>query len=186
MKLFPVFLRLEGRRVLLVGGGPIAASKLPGLLSAGAEVVVVSPDVHPEIVESGVEIRQRGFSAGDLDGVFFVVAAAPPEVNAQVLVEAEKRGLFVNAVDDLRSATAYLGGVVRKGGVTLAVSTDGKAPALAGLIREALELVLPADGDGWLPLAEKLRAAWKQSPVPMSERRPMLLRALIEKYKEFK
>lgn len=184
MTLYPVFLQLEGRKVLLVGGGNVAASKLPGLVSAGAKVVVVAPDIQPAIRKAGVELHQRGFVPGDLDGAFFVVAAAPAEINREVLVEAERRGLFVNAVDDLRSATAYLGGVVRRGGVTLAVSTDGRAPALAGLIREALELVLPVELDGWMTFAERLRAQWKKDGTPMPARRPMLLQALLAKYSE--
>src|SRR5207302_1532256 len=103
---YPVFLRLDGRRVLLGGGGRAAAASL-------------------------------------------VVAAAPSEVNRAVAVAAEARGLFVNAVDDAASASALLGGVVHRGGVTVAVSTGGRAPALAGLLREALEAVLPEDVEAW-------------------------------------
>ena len=137
--LFPVFLKLAGRRVLVVGGGPVAASKLAALAAAGAVVHVVAPDVVPEIAALGVAIARREFVAADLDDAWFVVAAATPEVNRQVADAAESRHVFVNAVDDLASASAYLGGVVRKGGVTLAISTDGRAPALAGLLREGLE-----------------------------------------------
>ena len=93
------------------------------------------------------------------------------------------RGIFVNAVDDTASAAAYLGGVVRKAGVTVAVSTDGRAPALAGLLREALEAVLPDDLDQWVEAAFRLRSRWRADNVPMAERRPQLLRALEEIYR---
>jgi uroporphyrin-III C-methyltransferase/precorrin-2 dehydrogenase/sirohydrochlorin ferrochelatase len=109
-ELFPTFLKLAGRPVLVVGGGPVAASKLASLLAAGAEVTVVAPDVVPEIERSGVRIERRAFAEGDLDRAWFVVAAAPPEVNSQVALAAEQRRVFVNAVDDPASASAYLGG----------------------------------------------------------------------------
>ncbi len=86
-----------------------------------------------------------------------MVAAAPPEVNRQVLAAAEARQLFVNAVDDPPHATAYLGGVVRRDGVTVAISTGGRAPALAGLLREALDAWLPDDLDAWMAAADEAR-----------------------------
>jgi uroporphyrin-III C-methyltransferase/precorrin-2 dehydrogenase/sirohydrochlorin ferrochelatase len=180
--LFPAFLKLAGRRVLVVGGGPVAASKLAALVAAGAVVHVVAPDVVPAIVERGVEVARREFVPADLDGAWFVVAAATPEVNRQVADAAESRHVFVNAVDDLASASAYLGGVVRKGGVTLAISTDGRAPALAGLLREGLESVLPDDLAKWQKAADAARRDWKAAGVPMEARRPLLLQAINRLY----
>src|SRR5262245_44000349 len=98
--MFPAFLDLRSRRVLVVGGGPVAASKLGALLDAGADVTVVSPDVVPEIERSGVAMVRRRFEDADLDGAWWVVAAAPREVNEQVVAAAEARRVFVNAVDD--------------------------------------------------------------------------------------
>ena len=115
--------------MLLVGGGAVAAAKLDGLLAAGALVTVVAPEINASIERPGVTLLRRGFNPGDLDGVWWVVAAAPPDVNRQVQVAAESRRLFVNAVDDPAHATAYLGGVVRRGDVTIAISTAGRAPA---------------------------------------------------------
>jgi siroheme synthase-like protein len=179
---YPVFLRFQGRLAVLVGGGRVAASKLSALLAAGARVRVVAPEVRPELEGSEVEVRRRPFAPEDLDGAFFVVAAAPPEVNRRVREAADARGLFVNAVDDAKAASAFLGGVVRKGGVTLAVATDGRAPALAGLLREALERVLPEDVSSWVELGERVRAGWRETGIPMGARRPLLLRALLELY----
>jgi uroporphyrin-III C-methyltransferase/precorrin-2 dehydrogenase/sirohydrochlorin ferrochelatase len=105
-------------------------------------------------------------------------------VNRQVQAAAEARHLFVNAVDDPAHATAYLGGIVRREGVTVAISTGGRAPALAGLLREALEAWLPADLDRWMAAADEARRGWKRDQVPMSERRPRLLETLNELYKE--
>jgi uroporphyrin-III C-methyltransferase / precorrin-2 dehydrogenase / sirohydrochlorin ferrochelatase len=181
-EVYPVFLRLEGRRVVLVGGGPVAAGKLPALLEAGARVTVIAPEVSAELERPGVTVLRRPFASADLDGASFVVAAAPPEVNRAVAAAAEARGLFVNAVDDADSASALLGGVVRRGGVTVAVSTGGRAPALAGLLREALEAVLPDDVGAWVEIGERARAGWKQRGLPIGERRPLLLQALQDLY----
>lgn len=180
--LFPVFLKLSGRRVLLVGGGRVAAAKLRPLLDAGARVTVVAPTVLDEIAACAVTIVRRPFVPPDLNGAWFVVAAAPPEVNSMVAACAEARGLFVNAVDDVRNASAYLGGVVRRDGVTVAISTSGAAPALAGLLREGLDALLPADLDAWMARAVDERRAWTAEGVPMPARRPRLLEALVALY----
>jgi uroporphyrin-III C-methyltransferase/precorrin-2 dehydrogenase/sirohydrochlorin ferrochelatase len=177
-ELFPVFLKLAGRRVVVVGAGPVAASKIGALVAAGADVRVVAPDVRPEILDSGVAVDRRPFEACDLDDAWLVVAAATPEVNREVARLAEARRVFVNAVDDPPNATAYLGGIVRRDGVTLAISTAGHAPALAGLLREALDHVLPSDLPRWLAEARTARTRWLQDRVPMDARRPLLLRAL--------
>jgi uroporphyrin-III C-methyltransferase/precorrin-2 dehydrogenase/sirohydrochlorin ferrochelatase len=189
---YPVFLRLAGRRVLLVGGGPVAASKLQGLLDAGAAITVVSPEIVAEIGARAranaatVEIHQREFAAADLEGVWFVVAAATPDVNRAVARAADERQIFVNAVDDPPNATAYLGGVVRREGVTVAISTDGHAPALAGLLREALDSLLPAPAalSKWMQEARAIRQEWIANGVPMEARRPLLLQRLNELYAE--
>jgi len=111
-----------------------------------------------------------------------VVAAASPGVNRAVAQAAGERRLFVNAVDDPEAATAYAGGVVHRGAVVVAVSTSGRAPALAGLLREALDELLPADLESWTSSAHDLRDRWKAGGVPMSERRPLLLQTLNRLY----
>jgi uroporphyrin-III C-methyltransferase / precorrin-2 dehydrogenase / sirohydrochlorin ferrochelatase len=196
--LLPLFLNLTGRAVLLVGGGPVAAAKLNQLLAAGARVRVVSPEIRQEIADLAqppqprddgpertapqVTIAQRAFEPADLDGVWLVVAAATPEVNRQVAEVAETRRVFVNAVDDPANASAFLSGVVRRDGVTLAISTSGQAPALAALLREGLDLLLPSDLASWIDTARAERVVWRRDGVPMEARKPRLLRALNALY----
>lgn len=183
MRLYPAFLKLAGRRVLVVGGGPVAASKLRGLLDAGADVTVVAPAWVDEVAAADVTRVEREFRPSDLDGAWLVVAAAPPAVNRAVARAAETRRVFVNAVDDPPNASLYLGGVVRRAGVTFAVSTDGRAPALAGLLREGLDAVLPAaELERWLSEAARARERWRSERTPMEERRPALLDALVRLY----
>ena len=134
-------------------------------------------------VVPGIVIVERGFLATDLDGARWVVAAATPEVNREVAAAAAARGLFVNAVDDVTSASAYLGAVIRRGPVEVAISTGGLAPALAGLLREALDAILPEDLERWIDVARAARADWKRAGVPIAERRPLLLRALDRIYR---
>ena len=181
-ELLPVFLHLRGRRVVLVGAGPVGASKLSQLLAAGADVRVVAPEVHADVARAPVEIHRREFHEADLDDAWLVVAAATPEVNRKVAAAAEARRIFVNAVDDPPNATAYLGGVVRRDGVTVAISTSGEAPAIAGLLREGLDALLPSDLSAWMATAREARLEWRRAGVPMEQRRPALLDALNRLY----
>jgi siroheme synthase-like protein len=178
----PVFLRFDRRRVVVVGGGSVAASKIPALVAAGGAVTVVAPSVSPAIDRSHVTVIEREFSPDDLDGAWFVTAAATPAVNRQVRDAAESRSVFVNAVDDPANATAYLGGAIARGGVTVAFSTGGQAPALAGLLREALDEIVPADVGRWLERAHELSRTQRSEGVPMAARRPQLLETLNRLY----
>jgi len=179
---FPLFLKLGGRRVLLVGAGRVAWWKLETLLAAGADVTVVAPAALPEFSRAPARLVLRPFEEDDLDGVWLVVSAATPDVNRRVAAAASARRVFVNSVDDPDHATAYAGSVLRRDGVTVAVSTDGRAPALARLLREALDSLLPADVSSWTDVARGLRRAWREARVPLEARRPLLLHALNRLY----
>jgi uroporphyrin-III C-methyltransferase/precorrin-2 dehydrogenase/sirohydrochlorin ferrochelatase len=187
--LLPLFLNIAGRRVVLVGGGPVAAAKLQQLLAAGASVCVVAPDLVPAIANaaatgaSDITIVRRAFTPGDLDGAWLVIAAATPDVNRAVAEAAEARRLFVNAVDDPANASAYLSGVIRREGFTLAVSSNGEAPGLTALLRQGLDALLPRrELARWLREARKQRRRWKADGVPMEQRRPLLLDAINRLY----
>ena len=165
----PLFLNVSGRRIVLVGRGPVAESKQRQFAAEGADVRTIDPDQ---------------FQASHLDDAWLVVAAASLEINRDVARAAEARRIFVNAVDDPANATAYLSGIVRRDGVTIAISTEGAAPALTALLREALDEVLPHDLEQWVDTARDARNAWKRSSVPMEQRKPLLLAALNRLYQE--
>jgi uroporphyrin-III C-methyltransferase/precorrin-2 dehydrogenase/sirohydrochlorin ferrochelatase len=181
-ELFPLFARLAGRRVVIVGGGAMATARAKQLAAAGARITVVAPEVSDGAVGLADVVLRRPFDPGDLDGAWFAVAAATPEVNRAVADAADSRRILVNAVDDPERASAYTAGVVRRGGATVAISTAGRAPALAGLLREAIDAVLPSDLGAWMDIAEAERSAWKAAKVPLATRRPMLLQKLNALY----
>jgi uroporphyrin-III C-methyltransferase/precorrin-2 dehydrogenase/sirohydrochlorin ferrochelatase len=143
MSLFPIFVKLEGRPILLVGAGPVAESKIAALLSAGAAVTVVAPTATPgiqKLAEDGkIFWHQRVFDSRDLDGMTLVVAAVPKEVAGLIYQEAQVRGVLVNSVDDPDNCDFYYPSVVNRGDFQIAISTAGHSPALAQRIRIELE-----------------------------------------------
>jgi siroheme synthase-like protein len=181
---FPVFLKLAGKRVLVVGAGKMAEEKLPALGAEGAQIDLAPPEHLLRFQHERVRWHQRPFEERDLNGMWYVVSAAPPEINAQVTTLANERQIFVNAVDDLEVATAYLGAVVETNGLTLAISSSGAAPGLVSLLRQGLEELLPEDLSAWLDVASRLRPQWKRDKVPFKERKPQLLRALNRIYED--
>ncbi len=100
----------------------MAAVRVRQLAEAGARVTVVAPDLREDAAQAAAVVLRRPFRPADLDGAWFAVAAATPEVNREVAHAAEQRRVLVNAVDDPETATAYTGGVVRRDGVTVAIS----------------------------------------------------------------
>jgi precorrin-2 dehydrogenase / sirohydrochlorin ferrochelatase len=136
MSLFPIFLKLEGRRCLVVGAGKIGESKVRSLLEAGASVRVVALEAGNAIAELAdvglIDLEQRGFEAKDLDGTFLVIAATSvTSLNQTIFEEAQVRGVLCNAVDDPQRCDFYYGAVMRRGDLQIAISTAGNSPALA-------------------------------------------------------
>jgi siroheme synthase-like protein len=181
---FPLFLRLEGRPVLVVGAGPVGLEKARALAAAGARVHLVAPDATAERARaaSAGSFASRPFAPDDVDDVWLVVAAANPEVNRAVRAAADDRRVFVVAVDDVASCSAIGAATFERGGITVALSSDGRAPALVALLRRALEALLPDELAAWTDVAAEARRDWKAGGVPMLERRPKLLRALAALY----
>jgi precorrin-2 dehydrogenase / sirohydrochlorin ferrochelatase len=137
---YPVTLRLEGRRCLVVGGRSVARQKVLGLLDAGASVTVVAPDVDDALAALDVVVARRPYRSGEVAGYRLVVAATgDPAVNEQVHADAERAGVWVNAADDPVHCSFTLPAVVRRGPLSIAVATDGRSPALASWLRARLE-----------------------------------------------
>jgi siroheme synthase-like protein len=155
MSLFPAFLKLHSRRVLVVGGGSIAAQKISGLLEAGAQVHVVSPKLAPQLTDwvrnQQITWSPKPFEPADLDGAFLVVAATSlRDLNADVYHEADQRNILCNAVDDIDHCHFYYGSIVQRGDLQIAISTNGKSPALAQRLRKELEQQFGPEYEYWL------------------------------------
>lgn len=134
---YPVTLLLEGRSCLVVGGGPVAERKAAGLVAVDALVTVVAPSVTEALAAMTLEVHRRPFEATDVTGRRLVVSATGrPEVERAVRDAAEAAGVLVNAADDPDACSVLLPAVVRRGPVTVAVSTTGRSPALASVVRD--------------------------------------------------
>ncbi|HIB13578.1 MAG TPA: bifunctional precorrin-2 dehydrogenase/sirohydrochlorin ferrochelatase [Dehalococcoidia bacterium] len=161
---YPVYLNLTGKKCLVFGGGPIAEDKIAKLQSTGAQVTIVSPTVTPNLQawahRGDFQWQPREYQAGDMEGAFLSIAATNDrQVNHEIFQEAERLGVLINVVDDPEQCTFIAPAVVRRGQVTLAISTGGASPALARKLREALteDPVLEwADLAGVLSLARKV------------------------------
>lgn len=139
--LYPVFLKLEGKRALVVGGGKVAEQKIKGLLDSGANVVVIAPDVTRLIealyAEGRISLIRRTYNHDDVDGYSIVIGATDdPEVQRRVFIDARERNIPVNVADEPALCSFYLGAVFGKGDLKVAVSTNGKSPTIGKIIRD--------------------------------------------------
>lgn len=155
MSLFPMFVKLEGRRCVVVGAGRIGEPKIKSLLIAHADVLVIAPRVTPAVAawaKAGlVQWEGREFVASDLDDAFLVIAATSSvQVNEYVYRAAQERKILCNAVDDPLRCDFYYSSVVRRGQLQVAISTEGQSPALAQRLRRELESSIGPEYAGWL------------------------------------
>jgi siroheme synthase-like protein len=179
--LYPLFLKLGGRPVLVVGAGSVAERKVMTLLSAGARIRVVAPRATAKIQQLAqaktIEWTARGFKDADVEQVWLVVAStSDADVQRRVAATASAHHTFVVAVDDPTHASAYSGAVVRRPPFTIAISSSGATPAMTRLVREVVEQVLPSDA--WVEHAKRLRAKWLAEGTPTGDRFAELVRAI--------
>jgi len=144
MKYYPICLRIEGERCLVVGGGKVAERKVRGLLDSGAGVVVISPELTDGLarLQAGGVIgwEARGYQQGDVAGFFLVMAATDAvEVQDLVQADAEQYHILLNVADVPDKCNFILPALVQRGPLSLAISTSGKSPALAKKLRQELE-----------------------------------------------
>ena len=141
---YPIFLNISGKRCVVVGGGQVSLRKVKALLEHRASVEVISPDACPELnklAEDGeISVLPRSYRAGDLEDAFIVIAATSDrDTNLEVAQEAQRKAVLVNVVDDQDNSDFIAPSYVRRGDITIAVSTAGRSPALARKIRTRLE-----------------------------------------------
>jgi precorrin-2 dehydrogenase / sirohydrochlorin ferrochelatase len=149
VNLFPIFLKLEGRRCVVIGAGAVGTQKIAGLLESGADVVVIdsSPSVSfRETFAARVTWHARRYVPADLDGAYLVIVATSDEaLNRQIYDEAQRRGILANVVDVPPLCDFYYPAVVRRGALIVAVSSQGESPHLAQRVRDEITEVLPEE-----------------------------------------
>jgi precorrin-2 dehydrogenase/sirohydrochlorin ferrochelatase len=182
MALYPIFLKLEGRKVLIVGGGKIAEEKAGAVLRCALDVTVVAPEITPRIREwaEGGRVRYTPgeYQSGMASEFFLVIACTDCQnVNRTIYEEARKTGVLCNAVDDPSYCDFYAPAVVSRGDFQIAISTGGRSPALAQRVRKTLEQDFGPEYASWTGWLGRMREGILEV-LPRSERRTELLHLL--------
>lgn len=163
MQFYPIYLNLQDRRVVVIGGNKFAREKVEALLRAEACVMVIATELDPSLQElvnaQHITHLAREYHVGDLVGAFLVISALnDAEINAQIFREADTRNIPVNVVDDLPHCSFIAPSILRRGDLAVAISTSGKAPALAVRLRQKFEQEIGDEYARFLEIAGTLRA----------------------------
>jgi siroheme synthase-like protein len=173
---YPVMLDLSCRPCLVVGGGAVAERKVEGLVEAGARVTVVSPSLtHPLLrlaTDARLHWRPREYVTGDAEGfVLVMVAADDVSVNTAVATECRERGILINCADDAARCDFILPSVLKRGALTVTVSTGGASPTMARLVREELESLLPGDVAALTDVMAEVRRTLREGGISVDAER---------------
>lgn len=180
MAYFPFFMDLEGRKGLIAGGGATALRKVQKLMPYGPELTVASPELCPELRDMpGLTLLERPFAPELLEGRFFAVAATDDrELNRQIAALCRERGILVNVVDDREECSFLFPALVKRGALSVGVSTGGASPSAAVWLKEQIAALLPEHTEEILDWLDGQRAAVRER-VPEEARRSAALRALF-------
>lgn len=179
VKLLPMFLKVMGRRCLVVGAGNEGESKIAHLLHAGAKVNVVAPEATERVTKWSrlrkIKWQRRVFRIRDLNGVYLVVAAtSSPKTHKEIYREAKRRGILCNVADVPSLCDFYFPAVVRRGPLVMAISTSGQSPALAQRVRKQLESQFGEEYEGWIVHLGKARKQLLKRSMDINERKALL------------
>ncbi|MDR1616895.1 MAG: bifunctional precorrin-2 dehydrogenase/sirohydrochlorin ferrochelatase [Syntrophomonadaceae bacterium] len=188
--LFPVFLNLAGKNCLVVGGGRVATRKAADLLDYKAEITVVSPEAGAKIKgwdeTGGIVWRKKLFSPDDLSGMYLVMAATgSPLLNREIAELCRRRGIMINAADDPDNCDFFVPSVMRRKSLAIAVSTEGKSPLFARLLRQRLESVITDSYGDLVELLGEKREIIRAMALDDSQRRQLVTSLIDESTLEF-
>ena len=191
---FPVFLNLKNKLCIVIGGGKVAERKVENLLTSQAKVKVISPEVTfklKKLAEEGkIEWERRGYKKGDLDSAWLVIAATDnPEIQKEIFKEAEEKRIFCNVVDVPELCSFIVPSTIRRGLLTIAISTSGVSPAVARRLRETLEEIIGEEYVLYLKLMKDLRKQILKlnlSPEEKEEKLQKLALAPIPRYIKYR
>ncbi len=174
MSYYPVFLDIRNKRCVVCGGGEVALRKVKTLLEHGAAVEVISPSSCTELLALSenreILLHPREYQEGDLKGAFVVIAATNErDTNLRIVAGARRNGCLVNTVDDADNSDFIVPSCLRRGELTIAVSTSGKSPALARKLRTRLEMEFGTEYAGLVQLIGEVRAEMKKRGLRVKE-----------------
>jgi siroheme synthase-like protein len=180
MGYFPFFMDLAGKEGLIVGGGAVAARKIRSLLPYGARLTVAAPELLPEIAENdALTVLRRPFTPELLDGKFFCIAATNDRAeNAEIAVLCRRNGILVNVADSRAECTFLCPALVRRGDLTIGISTGGASPSAAAALRRQIDELLPAQLEAILAWLDDARDAAKKA-IPDGASRAAFAAALF-------
>jgi precorrin-2 dehydrogenase/sirohydrochlorin ferrochelatase len=181
---YPIYVELHEQPCIVIGGGKIAEGKVEGLLTAGAQVTIIAPNLtshlHTLVEQNKVAYISRTYQQGDLAGAFMVICATDQaEINHQVWQEASANRQLVNVVDDTPRCNFIAPAILRKGDLNIAISTGGKAPALAVRLKERLQKEIGPQYERFLELSGQLREPLARN-IPDFEARKKLWYELVD------
>jgi precorrin-2 dehydrogenase/sirohydrochlorin ferrochelatase len=181
VSLFPMFVKLDGRRCLVIGAGSVGEAKIESLLATAASVRVVAPKATSKVREwargGRIEWHAREYAPADLAGVFLVIAATSSRaLHDEIYAEAKSRGVLCNTVDEPERCDFYFPAVVRRGDLQIAISTGGLSPALAQRLRKELEEQFGPEWEAWVARLGRTREELMSLPMPPEQRKRLLHR----------
>jgi precorrin-2 dehydrogenase/sirohydrochlorin ferrochelatase len=183
--LYPVYLQLDQKKVLVVGGGSIATQKIHALLNTGCIITVVSPAITKEIAswnqQKLVHLIQREFRDMDVHNMSLVFSATNDRsINEKVKAIANQKSIMVNAIDDPPNCDFYVPSIVRRGSLMIAISTQGQCPGFAKLLRKKLEEVIPPKYGEFVCFLGRLRKNMKASCKDSKQRQSVMKQVLYD------
>jgi precorrin-2 dehydrogenase/sirohydrochlorin ferrochelatase len=186
MRLFPAFLKLDGRRCLVVGAGPIAEEKIEGLLHTSAKIQVIAPVATDRVQrwarENKIRWHRRRYRRADLRDAFVVIAATSSHaLHARIYKHARRLGVLCNCVDDPENCDFYYGAVVRRGSLQIAISTAGQSPALAQRLRKKMEKDIGVEYERFVTTLGAARRRLFAKTISPARRKAMLHELASEK-----
>ena len=192
-KVFPMFLKLEGRRCLVVGAGTIAEGKIGGLIATDAAIRVIAPEATAQVQtwagEGKIDWERRKFLTSDLQGVFLVIAAtSSTPVHEEIFAEAKKLGVLCNVVDVPHLCDFFYPAIVRRGSLQIAISTAGESPALSQRLRKELEQQFGPEYEAWVTAIGEARSELATRNLSAEDRKEILhelaSREFYEKFRD--
>jgi precorrin-2 dehydrogenase/sirohydrochlorin ferrochelatase len=185
--MFPLFVNLDNKKCVVIGGGEVASRKVEVLLRYKADLTVISPEINPKLVElensKKIKVIKREYKKGDIDSATLIVAAtSSPVVNERIYKDAVQRNIPVNVVDNPDKCTFFFPSVIKRGALSIGISTSGVYPALSKKIRKVTEKYITEDYSEIVSLLADFRLLVRKSNFSINEKEKILAQVLDEFY----